>query len=210
MTELFEYAGPVPAPAAARGPIDVVVLAEHPSWDLPPELAALRTARPLRRPELAAGRGAWLVLARVGGRPAGYASITRTPARVPARHPRVAALAALGADRRDHWLGGGLELVDHGIVDGPGDDRVARAIDLAVTQTVAHRRVWTVVDRHDPARRCALRRLGWVPVGTGTDGPALMLAPGHPAVTSGEVARVRAPRVPARWAPWPATGRATP
>ncbi|ODU00518.1 MAG: hypothetical protein ABS81_23395 [Pseudonocardia sp. SCN 72-86] len=212
MTELFEYAGPVPAPVGggAGGPIDVVALAEHPFWDLPPELDALRVDGPVRRPDLAAGRGSWLVVARVAGRPVGYASITRTPADVPAGHPRAAALTPLGADRRHGWLGAGLELVDLGIVDDPAHDRVARSIDLVVTQTVPRRRAWTVVDRHDLARRCTLRRLGWVPVGTGTDGPILMLAAGHPAVASGEVAGVRAPRVPARWAPWTATGRATP
>lgn len=183
--------------------LDVVVYG-HAAADAAPDLTRLRRLHPATRlGPPSATAGSWLAVASVRGRVVGFARAERTPSPFPADHPRRAVARALGVDRSDAWLAGGLELVELVVDPAVRGRGIGGSLQQTVRTPAVRRRAWTALIGAETRAAAFFHRHGWSPVpGHGT-GPVVLLAGEHPAVREGRLQCAPAPTGPALpWAHW--------
>jgi len=128
--------------------------------------------------------GSWFATASVRDEIVGCARAVRADRTAPA--PLKPPLYALGVDRFDEWLAGGLELTELAVAHGHRCRGVGSALQRAVMTPARNRRGWVQLDGSATlATERWLRRRGWVVVARDrdTDGTVLLEAR-HPASTT--------------------------
>lgn len=126
--------------------------------------------------------GSWLATASVRGEIVGCARAVRSAGRA-----ATPGLRALGHDRYDEWLDGGLELTEVVVAAGLRARGVGTSLQRAVLTPARGRRAWTQLGGAEPATSAQwLRRRGWTPVARDhSTGATVLLDPRHPAARDG-------------------------
>lgn len=125
--------------------------------------------------------GSWFATASVRGEVVGCARAVRSAAA--GSRTVTPALHALGPDRYDEWLGGGLELTEVVVGTGVRGRGVGASLQRAVLTPARERRAWAQLAGTDVAGADWLRRRGWTPVARDRrTGAGVWLDPRHPAV----------------------------
>ena len=125
--------------------------------------------------------GSWFATASIRDEIVGCARAVRADRSAPV--PMASPLYALGVDRFDEWLAGGLELTELAVAPGHRGRGVGSALQRAVVTPARNRRGWAQLSGSGTlASERWLRRRGWVVVARDrdTDGTVLLDAR-HPA-----------------------------
>lgn len=148
-----------------------------------PDLGALRSHWPARRPLPVFVAGAWLIVATVHRVVVGCARVEPTPVPFPTDRPSI--VTGLGIDQQNEWLSGGLELVEL-IVDPAARGYGVGSLLEATACSLAHeQRCWIALSGAEKAALPYFLRRGWAAAPaarSGGNGPAVLLSPAHPAV----------------------------
>jgi GNAT superfamily N-acetyltransferase len=127
--------------------------------------------------------GSWFATASVRGEVVGCARSVRSPGAAPVVTP---ALRALGSDRYDEWLAGGLELLEVVVAADARLAGVGTALQRAVLTPARGRRAWAQLGDEERESGEWLRRNGWTPVSRDRwTGATVLLDPRHPSARDG-------------------------